>query len=243
MSTKRFVARSAAGAAAGGILLALSAAPAHAHVSANPETAEQGGYAKIAFRVPNERDNASTVSVKVTLPEQYPLSSVRVKPMPGWHAELEKVQIPPTEVAGSEVTETVRSITWTAQPGKAIAPDRFEEFEASLGALPEKTDELQLPTTQTYDNGEVVKWDQPTPPNGEEPEHPAPTLQLVPAEGGHHGGGSTQPTDQHSGQEAAHASDETARYLGGAGLLVGALGIGVGAGALARSRRSGGSDS
>lgn len=243
MSTKRFVARSAAWATTGGVLLALSATPAHAHVTANPETAEQGGYAKIAFRVPNERDNASTVSVKVNLPEQYPLSSVRVKPMPGWDAKLEKVQIPPTEVAGSEVTETVRSITWTARPGTAIAPDRFDEFEASLGALPENADKLELPTTQTYDNGEVVEWNQPTPPNGEEPERPAPTLELVPSEGGHHGGGSEQPADQPAGQEASHASDETARYLGGAGLLVGALGVGVGAGALARGRRSGGSDS
>ncbi|MFC7342495.1 YcnI family protein [Saccharopolyspora griseoalba] len=241
MSTKRFVARTAAWTATSGILLALTAAPAQAHVTANPETAERGGYAKIAFRVPNEKDDAATVSIKVQLPAQHPLSSVRVKPMPGWTAQLEKVQIPPTKVAGSEVTETVRSITWTAQPGQGIKPDQFQEFEASLGALPENTDKLELPTTQTYDNGEVVAWDQPTPPSGEEPEHPAPTLQLVPGEGHQHGGGA-QPAAHHSAEQAGPATDDTARYLGGAGLLVGALGVGVGAGALARGRRSSGGD-
>lgn len=243
MSTKRFIARSAAWTATGGILLALTATPAYAHVSANPDTAEQGDYAKIAFRVPNEKDDASTVSIKVELPAQHPLSSVRVKPMPGWDAKLEKVQIPPTKVAGSEVTEAVRSITWTAQPGQGIKPDQFQEFEANLGALPDDTDKLELPTSQTYDNGEVVAWNQPTPPNGEEPEYPAPTIQLVPAQEGHHGGGGAQPAAHHPGEQAAPAADDTARYLGGAGLLVGALGVGVGAGALARGRRSGASDS
>ena len=241
MSTKRFVGRSAAWATTGGILLALTAAPAHAHVTANPESAEQGGYAKIAFRVPNEKDDASTVSIKVELPAQHPLSSVRVKPMPGWDAELEKVRIPPTEVAGSEVTEAVRSITWTARPGQGIKPDQFQEFEANLGALPENTGKLELPTTQTYDNGEVVAWDQPTPPSGEEPERPAPVLKLVPGAGHQHGGGA-QPA-HHAEEQSAPAADNTARYLGGAGLLVGALGVGVGAGALARGRRSGGSAS
>ena len=33
-----------------------------------------------------------------------------------------------------------------------------------------------LPATQTYSDGEVVRWDEPTPSSGEEPEHPAPAL-------------------------------------------------------------------
>ncbi|MER5393348.1 YcnI family protein [Saccharopolyspora sp. NPDC002686] len=210
----------------------LGAAPAFAHVSAQPSEAAKGGHAKIAFRVPNERPNASTVEVKVTFPEDTPLSSVRTKPKPGWTAKVEKAQIAPVEVAGAQVTEAVRSITWTAQPGTRIGPDEFDEFEATLGTLPENKDELVIPTFQTYDNGEVVAWDTPTPPNGEEPEHPAPTVKLVEdAEEGHgHGGSEEKPAAE------AGAGDDTARWLGGAGLLVGALGVGVGAGALARSR-------
>ncbi|TDD03415.1 DUF1775 domain-containing protein [Saccharopolyspora terrae] len=240
MSTNRFLARSASWITAGGIALAMGTAPAYAHVSAQPEEAEKGGYAKIAFRVPNEDPVAGTVQVKVMLPEQHPLSSVRTKPIPGWTAQVEKAQIPPVMVDGAQVTEAVRSITWTAQPGTRIGPNEFNEFEATLGALPENADELMLPTTQTYDNGKVVDWNQPTPPSGEEPEHPAPVLKLVAAEGGGHSHGGTpagsggQEADQHG------SADDTARYLGGAGLLVGALGLGVGGGALLRGRRSGG---
>jgi hypothetical protein len=40
---------------------------------------------------------------------------------------------------------------------------------------------------------------------------------------------------------AAPTSDNTARWLGGAGLVVGALGLGVGVGAVLRSRRAGSS--
>ena len=34
--------------------------PASAHVTVNPREAVQGGYAKLAFRVPNEKAGAST---------------------------------------------------------------------------------------------------------------------------------------------------------------------------------------
>ncbi|QIZ35318.1 YcnI family protein [Saccharopolyspora sp. ASAGF58] len=216
----------------------MGAGTASAHVTAQPGEAAKGGYAKVAFRVPNERPNAGTVQVKVTLPEQYALSSVRTKPIPGWNVQVERLQIAPVEVAGAQVTEAVRSITWTAQPGNRIGPNEFNEFEVSLGALPTNTDELVMPTTQTYDNGEVVNWDAPPPAEGAaEPEHPAPALKLVEeADGEHsHGGASHQEPAEES---EAGSGDNAARWLGGAGLVVGALGLGVGAGALARSRNA-----
>jgi hypothetical protein len=33
--------------------------------------------------------------------------------------------------------------------------------------------------SQTYSDGEVVRWIDSTPKSGEEPEHPAPTLELI----------------------------------------------------------------
>jgi MYXO-CTERM domain-containing protein len=39
------------------------AGAASAHVTVNPGEATQGGFTKIAFRVPNERDNASTAGL------------------------------------------------------------------------------------------------------------------------------------------------------------------------------------
>jgi hypothetical protein len=45
------------------------AAAASAHVTVNPREATQGSYAKLAFRVPNERDNASTTQLEVKVVE------------------------------------------------------------------------------------------------------------------------------------------------------------------------------
>lgn len=242
MSTTRSALRSTAVTAVLGITALAGAGTAAAHVSAQPEQAEQGGHAKITFRVPNERPDAGTVRVHVALPLEHPLSSVRTRPLPGWTAQVEKVRLErPVEVAGAQVTEAIAGITWTARPGTRIAPDQFEEFEATLGTFPTDTEELLLPTEQTYDSGEVVRWDQPPAPDGSEPEHPAPALALVASEGGGHGHGMTGGDTGHGGpghgEADADAADDTARVLGGAGLAVGALGLGVGAGALVLARR------
>ena len=51
------------------------AAPASAHVTVNPSTATQGGFAKLTFRVPNEKATAGTVKLEVTFPENAPIAS------------------------------------------------------------------------------------------------------------------------------------------------------------------------
>ena len=52
---------------AAGAALVLPATSALAHVTVNPREATAGGYAKLAFRVPNERD-ASTTKVEINFP-------------------------------------------------------------------------------------------------------------------------------------------------------------------------------
>ena len=84
--------------------------------------------------------------------------------MPGWTAQLDR-----DAAAG-----TVRSVTWTAAPGTGIAADQFALFRISV-QLPD-TPTVSLPATQTYSDGTIVKWDQPPPPGGGEPEHPAPVI-------------------------------------------------------------------
>jgi periplasmic copper chaperone A len=203
------------------------ATPALAHVTATPQTAEQGGYAVIALRVPTESETAGTVALRVDLPTDHPITSVRTTPRPGWTATLTKAPLdPPVERHGRTITEAVRSVTWTADPGVRIGPGEFAEFPLSLGPMPTDTDQLLLPAVQTYDDGEVVAWDQPPAADGSEPERPAPSVAL------------TAPAGTAAAPAAAGTSDTTARWLGGAGLLVGALGLGVGAGAVLRSRRT-----
>jgi uncharacterized protein YcnI len=243
MSTRRLAYFGLGGAA---VLALLSAAPAAAHVTVQPDEAPKGGYAKLASRVPDESETAGTIKLEVTFPLDTPLASVRTKPMAGWTAQIVKQKLAtPIKTDDGEVTEAVRTVVWTAQPGVRIGPGEFNEFEVSGGPLPDNTDRLLLPATQTYDDGTVVNWDAPPPAAGAaEPEHPAPVLKLVEGTGAAGAGAaptgttSAQPANQPSGTVvSATAKDDTARWLGGAGLAVGALGVGLAGGAMLANRR------
>jgi uncharacterized protein YcnI len=199
-----------------------------------------GGYTKVTLGVPNERPDAGTVKIELALPPEYPLASVSTKPVAGWKVEVVKAKLPkPITSHGTEITEAPSTVTWTADPGVRIEPGQFNEFDLSVGPLPEDTDRLLLPTKQTYSGGEVVAWDAPPAAEGAaEPAKPAPVLNLVAktAGGDHHGAATATASDTHA--ETAGGEDNTARYLGGAGLVVGALGLGFGVGAVLRSRRN-----
>ncbi len=165
--------------------LVLVAAPGWAHVEIDPGTATQGGYTALSFRVPNETDATSTTKVQVFLPQDHPLASVSVKPHPGWQAQVvTKKLATPLSTDDGEVTEGVYSITWKPDSQKdAIKPGEYDEFDISVGPLPEVSS-LTFKALQTYSDGSVVRWIDPPAPEGQpEPEHPAPTLTLVAASG------------------------------------------------------------
>ncbi|MGW7362170.1 YcnI family copper-binding membrane protein [Streptomyces sp. NPDC054841] len=243
----------AAGAVATSSVLLLCGT-AFAHVSVQPQgEAAKGGYATVNFKVPNERDNASTVKLEVTVPAEHPLSSVMPQPVPGWKAEVTKTKLAkPLTVHGKQITEAVSKITWTADGGK-IAPGQFQQFPVSLGQLPEDTDQLVFKALQTYDNKEVVRWIEEPKEGAAEPESPAPVLKLSAATGDHHGGGAASDDKNAAGDKnAAHgkeheaeketeaasagSTDTTARVLGVVGILVGVAGVAFGV--LAGRRRS-----
>ncbi|MFE9020180.1 YcnI family protein [Streptomyces sp. NPDC007808] len=236
----------AAGTLAGSAVLALSV-PAFAHVSVQPEgTAAKGGYAVVDFKVPNERDNASTTKLEVTFPTDHPLASVMPQPVPGWKAEVTKDTLDkPLEMHGKKITEAVTKVTWTAD-GKGIEPGFFQKFPVSVGTLPEDTDQLVFKAIQTYSNKEVVRWIEVPQEGQEEPDNPAPVLELSAAEEGHHGSSSSDKAADSKDAEAASAktdaaepadtSDTTARVLGVVGIVVGALGVAYGV--LAGRRRT-----
>jgi uncharacterized protein YcnI len=150
---------------------------AAAHVSLSPSSATQGSYAKLTFRVPNERDDASTVKLEVKLPDDPPFASVSVKPVPGWTAEVqnEALAAPITTDDGDTITERASTVTWT---GGSIEPGQFQEFEISVGPLPD-VESLTFPALQTYSSGEEVAWIQTSADGQPEPEHPAPVLTLT----------------------------------------------------------------
>jgi uncharacterized protein YcnI len=237
MSNKRML-RAAVVVGTLGVTGLLSAGVASAHVTANVygNQPQKAGSGTIVFRVPNEEEDAGTVKVEVDFDPRYAISSVRYKPVPGWTADVTTTTVPTPVRDGKnlEVTDPVTKIVWTAQPGNEIAKgdQQFQEFELTASNLPSNVDELVLPAIQTYDNGKVVSWSQQVPAGAPEPDNPAPTVQLAAASG----------TDAHTASSVAApaaTSDTTARWLGGAGLVVGALGLGFGAGATMRARKAG----
>ncbi|CAL9509302.1 putative protein YcnI [Streptomyces sp. enrichment culture] len=240
----------AVGAVAGAAVLAVST-PCFAHVSVQPEgEAAKGGYAVVNFKVPNERDNASTTKLEVTFPTDHPLASVMPQPVQGWDVEVTKSKLDkPLEMHGKKIDEAVTKVTWTAD-GDGIEPGFFQKFPVSVGTLPEDADELVFKALQTYSNKEVVRWIEVPQEGQEEPEHPAPVLALSEASEDSHGAsdddkaedgtGSAENTAAEtttaSGSGDSGGTDTTARVLGGAGIVIGAAGVAYGV--LAGRRRT-----
>jgi uncharacterized protein YcnI len=183
------------------------AAPASAHVHVDANGAKPGSDSVLTFRVPNESEkSALTTQLSVALPN---VASASTELMPGWTARLDR-----DAAAG-----TFRSVSWSAAPGTGIPPDQFALFRISV-KLPD-TETVSFPATQTYSDGTVVKWDQPTPPGGAEPEYPAPELSLS--------GANAEPSDDHpmpvAQTSASATADNSARWLAGGALAVAALAL------------------
>src|SRR4029453_5128115 len=84
---------------------------------------------------------------------------VQNKPLPGWTATTEMRTLDePVDAFGEQVTEVVSKITWT---GGGLHPGEFQEFDVSLGRMPEEGDTLAFPSIQTYSSGEIVRWIDP----------------------------------------------------------------------------------
>ena len=229
MRTKRSLRRLAAASVGAVGLVLVSALPALAHVTVSSTDAAPGGFGKLVFRVPNESDDATTTKLQVQLPTDTPFASVSTKPMPGWTVDAEPTKLPePVDVDGATVTEAVTTVTWTAQRGGGIAPDQFAEFEISVGPFPDDVESMSFPATQTYDDGEVVKWNQPVKPGAPEPEHPAPALDLTASTASAHGDshGAAAETGESAGTQPvastspASSDDMVARTLGGVALVL-----------------------
>ncbi|MGW3609758.1 YcnI family copper-binding membrane protein [Micromonospora sp. NPDC005163] len=214
------------------------AGPASAHVTVNPKEATQGGYARVAFRVPNESDTASTTKVEIVLPENAPVGSVSTMPVPGWTVAVEKRKVdPPIEVHGTPITEAVAKLTWTATGDAGVKPGQFQEFPVSMGPLPQ-VDSMVFKTLQTYSDGNVSRWIDEPAAGGEEPENPAPVLTLAAAAPS--GSAAPATSANAAGAPADDDDDEgegTAVGLGIAGLVAGIAGLVLGGLAFARTRR------
>ncbi|MER7837886.1 YcnI family protein [Streptomyces sp. NPDC096040] len=213
-----------------------AAGAASAHVTVHPESYAKGATdGVLTFRVPNEEDNASTTKVQVYLPTDHPVLGVLVSPQDGWTAKVTTTKLKtPVKTDDGTITEAASEITWT---GGKIGAGQYEDFNVAFGQLPEDTDQLTFKALQTYSDGKVVRWIEEAASGGEEPENPAPTLKLTASD---EAAASAAPATKSSAKAtttaSGDASDSTARGLGIAGLIVGALGLAAAAFAFVRTR-------
>jgi uncharacterized protein YcnI len=256
-STRRprrtMVATAAATAVTGLVALAL-AAPAAAHVTVGADDAHRGAADSVlTFRVPNEEASATTVKVTIAFPTKSPIPSVKPAPKPGWTVATTTSKFnPPIKTDDGTITDGVSQIVYTAKtPADGVPVGGFDTFQVLVGPLPDKATSLAFPTVQGYSDGKSVSWIEPITDPANEPEHPAPTLELLAAGAETASPAATTDTaasvSASPGTDAAAAPEakaptrgdvDTARNLGIAGILVGVLGLAAGAFGVVRSRTS-----
>ncbi len=197
---------------------------AAAHVTIDPSSAEPGAYTVVTVKVPNESATASTSAVELRLPADTPFASVRYVPVPGWTVAMTTEQLPePATVGEREISEAVTSVVWTASPGAEIGDGQLQQFELSLGPVPD-VDAITFPAIQTYTDGDVVEWIE----EGEDSERPAPVLDIAATstdDDGQTDEGSPSSGAAASGTTAMRSDDVVARTLGAGGLVLGAIAL------------------
>ncbi|HWY90209.1 MAG TPA: YcnI family protein [Solirubrobacteraceae bacterium] len=220
-------------------------AGAQAHISLHPNTIPAGAFATLDVRVPGEQEGAYVKRVDTLFPAGF--TGVSYENVPGWTARIIETKLAtPIQKGGETIDTEVSQIvwTWTGPLGK-VSNGQFINFPLSL-AIPEVAGQaLEFRTIQTYSNGQVVHWIDPS----LTAEHPSPRINVT-AKGG--------VIQDVAGEEAGPAAGQTAgtapapastpavvrstsggasKGLGIAALILGALGLIAGLGAFAVSRR------
>jgi uncharacterized protein YcnI len=218
------------------------AAPAAAHVSPSATSAPAGSYLKLDLRVPHgcgETGNTTTVEVQIA----EGITSVTPQVVPGWTIErtIEQLDPPLDDGHGGEITERTAVVTWTGGP---LAHDQLEEFGLSVKLPDAPGTTITFPTIQTCDDGTTSEWIQVAEEGEEEPERPAPAVELTAAEGDAAVEGAETEADLADVTAASAGSTDdddgdSALGVAIAGLGLGAAGLVAGGLALARTRRGG----
>lgn len=226
----------------------LAPASAGAHISLHPNTVPAGAFATLDVRVPGEQEGAYVKKVDVLFPAGF--VGVDYENVPGWSTRLIETKLAtPIEEGGEKIDTEVSQVvwTWTGPLGK-VNDGQFVSFPLSV-AIPANAAgrALEFRTVQTYSNGQVVHWIDPS----LEAEHPAPRINvtakggLVEEVAGHEAGPSAgQAPTTTGGATSANApaaptspnGNSASKGLGIAALALGALGLIAGLAALARTR-------
>jgi uncharacterized protein YcnI len=221
-------------------------ASAQAHISLHPNTIPAGAFATLDVRVPGEAEGAYVKKVDVLFPQRF--TGVDYENVAGWSVKVtESKLVKPIQSDDGPIDTQVSQIiwTWTGPQGK-VDNGQFINFPLSV-AIPEDAagKPLEFRTVQTYSNGEVVHWIEPS----LDGDHPSPRINVT-AKGGviediagdEAGPTAGQTTASPAASSTAPAaakstSNGASKGLGIIAVILGALGLLAGLGALAASRR------
>jgi uncharacterized protein YcnI len=232
MTVRRTAARLLAAPAAIGVVLLAAAGPAAAHVTVSATETAAGAYTVLTVSVPHGCDGSATTKVAIQIPEE--ILSVTPTRNPLWDVTKKKAKLnkPVTDAHGNTVTERDGTVVYTA---KTPLPDGYRDaFELSLKLPEEEGKTLVFPAIQTCEKGETA-WTEVAADgqDGEELEHPAPTVTITAAEEGDGHGASADESKEGSAED----EDEDSNMLGAAGLSTGVLALLAGGAALVQARR------
>jgi uncharacterized protein YcnI len=158
---------------AAGLVFLVFAAPAWAHVTANPGEAAAGGYTYHAFRVGHGCDGSPTTKVAVSIPDG--VVSVKPQEVTGWTIAITRGPITPYDNHGETVAEGVKEVSWTGGP---LPDDHMQQFGLSM-KMPDKPGEtIYFPVVQTCQQG-VTRWIDIPVAGQDEPETPAASVKLL----------------------------------------------------------------
>lgn len=223
-------------------------ASAQAHISLHPNTIPAGAFATLDVRVPGEQEGAYVRKVDVLFPQGF--TGVDYENVPGWSTKvIESKLATPIKEDGETIDSEVAQIVWTwAGPLGKVDNGQFIQFPLSLAIPADATGKaLEFRTVQTYSNGQVVHWIEPS----LTAEHPSPRINVTAKggviediageeagpEAGQTGAASAASTPAPAVSKPSTSSGGASKGLGVTALILGALGLLVGLGALAASRR------
>jgi uncharacterized protein YcnI len=221
-------------------------AMAQAHISLHPNTIPAGAFATLDVRVPGEQEGAYVKEVDVLFPPAF--TGVDYENVPGWKTKVIETKLAtPIKSDGETIDTEVSQIVWTwTGPLGQVNNNQFINFPLSL-AIPEDDagQALEFKTVQTYSNGQVVHWIDPS----LTAEHPSPRINVTAKGGviedvagdeagptaGQTAGGQSAPA---SGTVTAKSTSGASKGLGITALILGTLGLIVGLVALVTAGRS-----
>ncbi|MGZ4714088.1 MAG: DUF1775 domain-containing protein [Acidimicrobiia bacterium] len=199
-----------------GVFVLAGIAGAHVEIAPDGKVAADGTI-KATLSVPNECEGSETQSLDLNFPATPALTQVTVAPVAGFTFANT------TDPATSGVTK----LTITG----AVKGSDEKKFSLTLGAIPAGVDTLKFTALQDCADGTVIRWVEPTPPGGQEPEHPAPVLEISSKSSG----GETSSTTAAAKKSSSDDSSSTGIIIG---VIAAVVVIGAGAFALTRRKQS-----